>query len=174
MADVLSAPITVADLARVYDDLAHRRRPDPTPGSYLDFAREERSHNLTVHAQDEGLRHSKDFLAGEADFYPAFPLDRGIQAGHCHQPVNRTHSLLSGDRAEQLETACRQAGGTLFTGHLAAMAASVRDEGGSDNNEGALDHPAHTPAGQRNPWRPSRAPAPKRPAFGRPSAVQAR
>ncbi|MGY4967271.1 condensation domain-containing protein [Streptomyces sp. 900105245] len=37
VADVLSAPITVADLTRAYDDLTHHRRPDLTPAaSYLD------------------------------------------------------------------------------------------------------------------------------------------
>ncbi|MEU2250583.1 hypothetical protein [Streptomyces sp. NPDC019224] len=42
------------------------------------------------------------------------------------------HPAVRAPGAQQLETACRESGGTLFTGLLAAMAASVRDEGGPD------------------------------------------
>ncbi|WP_331725972.1 condensation domain-containing protein [Streptomyces sp. NBC_01012] len=133
VADLLSAPITVADLARAYDDLAHGREPDPTPaGSYVDFAREERAHNLGLRAHDERLRHWQDFVTRGARFTPAFPLDLGIQEGRLLPPVNRTRTLLSAPLTQQLETACRASGGTLLAGLLAAMAAAVRDEGGPD------------------------------------------
>ncbi|MGW6568440.1 condensation domain-containing protein [Streptomyces sp. NPDC054975] len=132
VADVLSAPITIADLARAYEDLTHGRRPDHTPaGSYLDFAREERSHNLALRAHDEQLQHWRGFLT-RAEHPPAFPLDLGVKAGHLYPPVNRTRTLLPGPVTHQLETACRAFGGSLLTGLLAATAASVREEGGPD------------------------------------------
>ncbi|MEU5231730.1 condensation domain-containing protein [Streptomyces anulatus] len=133
VADVLSAPITVADLARVYEDLVHGRRPDPAPaGSYLDFAREERTHNLALRAQDEQLQHWRGFLTDGGEHPPAFPLDLGVRPGHVHPSVNRTRTLLPGPLTDQLETACRTSGGSLLTGLLAATAATLRAEGGPD------------------------------------------
>ncbi|WP_432021141.1 condensation domain-containing protein [Streptomyces sp. 1222.5] len=133
VADVLSAPITVADLTRAYEDLTHNRRPDPTPASsFWDYARQERTYNRALRATDEPLRHWKDFTTGQAPFLPAFPLDLGVQPGHQYPPVNRTRTLLPGHLTQRLETACRASGGTLLTGLLAATAASVRDEGGPD------------------------------------------
>ncbi|WP_327309210.1 condensation domain-containing protein [Streptomyces sp. NBC_01298] len=133
VADVISAPITVADLARTYEDLTHGRRPDPTPaGSYIDFAREERTHNLALRAQDEQLQHWREFLTHGGDHLPAFPLDLGVPPDHVYPPVNRTRTLLPGPLTDQLETACRTSGGSLLTGLLAATAASVREEGGPD------------------------------------------
>ncbi|MFD8736046.1 condensation domain-containing protein [Streptomyces sp. NPDC059618] len=125
--------LTVHDLARVYEDLIHRRRPDPTPvGSYLDFAREERAYNSVLRAQDEQLRHWRDFISRGARFLPTFPLDLGVRPDHSCAPVNSTHDLLSGHLTQRAETACRASGGTLLTGLLAAMATAVRDEGGPD------------------------------------------
>ncbi|MFD9454164.1 condensation domain-containing protein [Streptomyces sp. NPDC059985] len=133
VADVLSTAITVADLARAYEDLAHGRRPDPVPaGSYLDFAREERAHNLLLRVHDERLGHWRDFLTRGKEFPPAFPLDLGTQGGHLYPPLNRTHTLLSEPSTQHLETVCRASGATLLTGVLAATAASVREEGGPD------------------------------------------
>ncbi|MGW6877827.1 condensation domain-containing protein [Streptomyces xanthophaeus] len=133
VADVLSAPVTVADLAGAYEDLLHGRRPDPTPaGSYLDFAHEERTHNLALQAHDERLQPWKDFLTRGTTFLPPFPLNLGVQPGHLYPPVNRTRTLLPAPLTQQLETACREAGGTLLTGLLAAMATAVREEGGPD------------------------------------------
>ncbi|GAA5074527.1 condensation domain-containing protein [Streptomyces similanensis] len=133
VADVLSAPITVADLTRAYEDLTHHRRPDPTPaGSFWDFARQERTYNQALRATDEQLRHWRDFTTGQTPFLPAFPLALGVQPGHRYPPVNRTRNLLAAHLTQRVETACRASGGTLLTGLLAATAASVRDEGGPD------------------------------------------
>ncbi|WP_329021781.1 condensation domain-containing protein [Streptomyces sp. NBC_01423] len=133
MADLLSAPITVADLARAYDNFSRGREPDHSPAdSYLDFAREERGHNLQLRADDERLRHWGDFAARAGRFAPAFPLDLGTTADRPHAPLNRTATLLSAPLAQQLDTACRKTGGTLFTGLLAAMAVAIRNAGGPD------------------------------------------
>ncbi|WP_416483232.1 condensation domain-containing protein [Streptomyces sp. CL12] len=131
VADVLSAPITVADLTRAYEDLVHGRRPDPTPaGSFWDFAHAERAYNRALHAQDERLDHWRDFTRRSTAPLPAFPLDLGVPPGHRRPSVSRAHTLLPGHLTQRLETACRASGGTLLTGLLAATAIAVRDEGG--------------------------------------------
>ncbi|MGW0964700.1 condensation domain-containing protein [Streptomyces sp. NPDC002516] len=134
VADVLSAPITVHDLAGAYEDFTHDRRPDRTPaGSYLDFAREERTYNRALTAQDDRLRHWKDFITRGPHFLPTFPLDLGVEPEHRYPSINRTHNLLPAHLTQRLEEVCRASGGTLLTGLLAAMAGSVRDEGGPDS-----------------------------------------
>ncbi|MFE7622550.1 condensation domain-containing protein [Streptomyces sp. NPDC057509] len=133
VADVLSAPITVADLTRAYEDLVQGRRPDPTPAaSFWDFAHAERAYNRTLHAQDTRLDHWRDFTGRSTKLLPTFPLDLGVRPGHRLPPVSRTHDLLPGHLTQRLENACRASGGTLLTGLLAATATAVRDEGGPD------------------------------------------
>ncbi|MFE6766382.1 condensation domain-containing protein [Streptomyces sp. NPDC057689] len=133
VADVLSAPITVADLTRAYEDLVQGRRPDPTPAaSFWDFAHEERAYNRTLHAHDERLDHWRDFTTRGAEPLPAFPLALGTRPGHPYPPANRTHHLLPDRLTHHAESACRASGGTLLTGLLAATATAVRDEGGPD------------------------------------------
>ncbi|MDI3408903.1 condensation domain-containing protein [Streptomyces cavernicola] len=133
VADVLSAPITVAELTRAYEDLAHNRRPDPTPAdTFWHFARKERTFNRALRAEDDQLRGWRDFTAPGAQFLPSFPLDLGVQPHHRYPSLNRTHTLLPDHLTQRVETACRASGGTLLTGLLAATATSVRDEGGPD------------------------------------------
>lgn len=152
VADVLSAPITVADLTGAYEALTHGRRPDPTPaGSFLDFAREERTYNRLLRAQHEPLRHWRDFVGRGTRFLPAFPLDLGVQDGHQYPSVNRAHDLLPEDLTQRLEAACRTSGGTLLTGLLAAAATSLRDEGGP------TAYRALMPINRRGPDRYSRS-----------------
>ncbi|MFF8478452.1 condensation domain-containing protein [Streptomyces sp. NPDC015414] len=133
VADVLSAPLTVAELVTTYENLLRGRRPDtkPAPG-FLGFAREERAYNHALHTSDERLAHWRTFTSTEAGFYPDFPLGLGAEAGRQYPVANHTHPLLPGPMTEQLEAACRACGGSVLTGLLAAMAVSVRDEGGPD------------------------------------------
>ncbi|MFE7573351.1 condensation domain-containing protein [Streptomyces sp. NPDC057521] len=135
VADVLSAPITVADLTRAYEDLIQGRQPAPTPASsFWDFAHAERAYNRTLHAHDERLDHWRDFTARSAEPLPAFPLDLGVRPGHPYPSANRTHHLLPDRTTHHVESACRASGGTLLAGLLAATATAtaVRDEGGPD------------------------------------------
>ncbi|MEW2373922.1 condensation domain-containing protein [Streptomyces sp. NPDC006656] len=133
VADVMSAALTVAELVTTYENLLRGRRPDtdPAPG-FLDFAREERAYNQALHASDERLAHWRAFTSREAGFYPGFPLGLGTQAGRRYPVANHTHLLLPAPMTEQLQAACRASGGSVLTGLLAAMALSVRDEGGPD------------------------------------------
>ncbi|UFQ99921.1 condensation domain-containing protein [Streptomyces sp. Go40/10] len=133
VADVLSAPLTVAELVTTYENLVRGRRPDSQPAaSFLDFAREERACNHTLHASDERLAHWRTFISPETGFYPDFPLDLGADAHRRYPAVNHTHPLLPGPMTERLEAACRAHGGSVPSGLLAAMALSIRDEGGPD------------------------------------------
>ncbi|WP_369200610.1 condensation domain-containing protein [Streptomyces sp. PU-14G] len=111
VADVLSAPTTVADLTRAYEDFTQERRPDPMPpGSCLDFAHEERTYDQALRAQDEQLRHWRDFGTRGMGFLPVFPLDLAVQPGRRYPPANRTRNLLPARLTQQLETECRSTG----------------------------------------------------------------
>lgn len=133
VSDVVSASIVASDIAAAYGDLSEGREPElPPVGRYADFARDERAANRALAADSEKLDHWRDFAARNAEFFPAFPLDLGVEPGRWYPSVNETDTLLTGPEAERLEARCREAGGTLTHGLLAGMAAAVRDEGGPE------------------------------------------
>ncbi|GAA2832714.1 condensation domain-containing protein [Kitasatospora paracochleata] len=137
--DGLSTPIAINDIATAYEAFRAGREPElPDTGSYLEFSREQRRRNRAMHADDERLDHWREFIDRSGSFFPRFPLELGVGSGGLHPPVNETEVLLTDRQVEELDAACRAAGGRLFMGLLAAVAVALRDEGGPEVYRGLM------------------------------------
>jgi condensation domain-containing protein len=129
--DGLSMPIAVNDVATAYRAIAGGREVElPEVGSYVDFGHRQRARYLSMGIDDSRLDYWKGFIARGGDFFPRFPLDLGVEPGRLYPAVNEADQLLDGAEAEQLEAHCRDAGGSLFMGTLAALGVSLRRAGG--------------------------------------------
>ncbi|MET9800469.1 condensation domain-containing protein [Streptomyces sp. NPDC006368] len=129
--DGLSTAIAVNDIASAYEALTGGQPLDLTDvGSYLDFSRAQRRDNRAMSAEDERLDYWREFSARNGGLFPRFPLELGVEPGRLYPPVTRTERLLTGRQVDGLEAECRARGGRLSMGLLAAVAISLREEGG--------------------------------------------
>lgn len=137
--DGMSTPIAVNDIAAAYAAFTRGEEPEaPEVGSYLRFCREQRALSASMDTDDERLGYWKSFMARNGDFFPAFPLDLGIEPGRMYPTVNEMDPLLSASATDAMETACRNADGRLFMGLLAAVGVSLRKEGGPGTYRGFM------------------------------------
>jgi hypothetical protein len=129
--DGMSMPNVVSDIQTAYAAYTGGRDVVlPTAGSYLDFAQEQRHRYLSIGASDSRLDHWKSFISRNGEFFPRFPLDLGVEPGRTYPTVNEAGPLLDARQTAELENRCRAAGGKAFMGVLAAVAISLRQEGG--------------------------------------------
>lgn len=133
VADGLSMPVGVRDIAEAYRAYADGRTPAlPETGSYLAFSHEQRDRNIDLHVDDPRLDRWKAFIAGTGSLFPRFPLDMGLEPGRMYPAANETTCLLTAEEMKGLETVCRDVGGKVHMGLLAAVGVAVRKEGGPD------------------------------------------
>ncbi|MGW1073539.1 condensation domain-containing protein [Streptomyces sp. NPDC002537] len=131
--DGMSTPIAVHDIATAYEEFSHGRQPAfPEAGSYLGFSHEQRRRNRSMAADDGRLEYWKGFVERNGDFFPAFPLDLGVEPGCMYPTINEAGLLLAAADVEALETRCQAVGGRLFMGILAAVGVALKKEGGPD------------------------------------------
>lgn len=129
--DVVSTAIAAADITAAYHAIMHGRRTVlPRVGGYPGFGRAERELNERLRADDVRLDHWKRFWSRTGGSAPVFPLDLGIEPGERRPAADDTDQLLPDREAAVLEARCRDSGGGLFPGLLAAVAMAVRAEGG--------------------------------------------
>ncbi|MET9428950.1 condensation domain-containing protein [Streptomyces sp. NPDC003036] len=129
--DGLSTAIAVNDIAGAYRALtAGEALPVAEAGSYLEFSRSQRRRNQDLHSDDPRLDYWRDFTRRNGGLFPRFPLDLGTLPGRLYAPVTTTERLLDAQGVEAFEAACRDLGGRLSMGLLAALATAVREEGG--------------------------------------------
>ncbi|MFF7453156.1 condensation domain-containing protein [Kitasatospora sp. NPDC008115] len=133
VSDGMSMPNVVRDVQVAYAAYCRGEDPGlPRPGSYLEFAREQRRCYDSIGVDDDRLVYWKAFIGRNGGVFPRFPLDLGVEPGRLYPPVNDTATLLDDRQAEALEARCRDVGGKPFMGVLAAAAVALRDEGGPD------------------------------------------
>ncbi|MFD0381642.1 condensation domain-containing protein [Streptomyces stramineus] len=131
VSDGMSMPNAVNDIETAYAALSRNGEAGlPAAGSYLDFGHEQRRRYLTLGADDDRLAYWKAFIARNGGFFPKFPLELGVEPGRTYPTVNESEKLLDDHEVGVLETRCRDAGGRLFMGLLAALAVSLRRSGG--------------------------------------------
>ncbi|MER6365612.1 condensation domain-containing protein [Kitasatospora sp. NPDC001527] len=133
VSDGMSMPNVVRDVHVAY--AAHCRGEEPVlppPGSYMEFAREQRRSYASIGVDDDRFAYWRAFIGRNGGVFPRFPLDLGGEPGRLYRPVNETATLLDDRQAEALESRCRAVGGKPFMGLLAAVAMALRDEGGPD------------------------------------------
>ncbi len=139
VSDGLSVPVVVRDLATAYEAVVAGRAPAlPGAGSYVAFGHEQRRRYLAMRSDDERLGYWKSFMASAGGFFPHFPLDLGVEPGQMYGTVNEGHRLLDAREAAAFEARCQAAGGSCFTGTLAAVGRAQRDAGGPAVYQGLL------------------------------------
>ncbi|WP_159767291.1 condensation domain-containing protein [Streptomyces sp. HM190] len=137
--DGMSMPVVVNELQTAYSALAGGRRPElPPVASYLTFGDTQRRRWSALRPDDERLAYWKGFIARNGGFFPRFPFDIGVPDGRLYPLVNRGHRLLDAERTEALAAGARAAGGSVFTGVLAAAATAQRRLGGPAVYRGLL------------------------------------
>ncbi|MGW4380133.1 condensation domain-containing protein [Kitasatospora sp. NPDC004531] len=133
VSDGMSMANIVHDVQIAYAAYCRGEDPDlPDAPSYVEFSRDQRHRYASIDADDARLSYWKDFIARNGSVFPQFPLDLGVEPGRLYPSVNEAATLLDDRQAEALEARCRKAGGKLFMGLLAAIAVSLREEGGPD------------------------------------------
>ncbi|MFE7560854.1 condensation domain-containing protein [Kitasatospora sp. NPDC057500] len=133
VSDGMSMPNVVRDVEVAYAAYCRGGEPDlPSPGSYLEFAREQRRSYASIGVDDDRLAYWRAFIRRNDGVFPRFPLDLGVEPGRLYPVVNDTATLLDDRQAEALEARCRDVGGKPFMGLLAAVAVALREEGGPD------------------------------------------
>ena len=131
VSDGVSMPNVVNDIQAAYAAFSRGSEVElPAAGSYVDFAHEQRSRYLSIDADDERLSYWKEFMGRDAEFFPRFPLDLGVEPGCMYPTVNESDRLLGAADTEALAVRCEEAGGSLFMGLLAAVAVSLQALGG--------------------------------------------
>ncbi|MCB5166547.1 condensation domain-containing protein [Streptomyces bambusae] len=131
--DGMSMVIVLDEIAAAYEAFAGGHQPAlPAVGGFLDHAGAERRRAEAVGADARGLEHWRGFIERNGGPFPKFPLDLGIEPGAGGPAVNATVTLLDPGGADALEARCREAGGGVAAGVLAAVGVSLRREGGPD------------------------------------------
>ncbi|MFJ9429331.1 condensation domain-containing protein [Streptomyces sp. NPDC101490] len=140
LADGVSTPVAVRDIAVAYEAYAQGREPVlPETGGFVGYATAERHRGAAMGPDDALLDHWKGFVARNGgELFPRFPLDLGIEPGVVYRAVNEADALLPADRLDAMEAHCRAVGGRVSTGVLAALGVSLRREGGPDVHRALL------------------------------------
>ncbi|MFJ2785138.1 condensation domain-containing protein [Streptomyces sp. NPDC093249] len=140
LADGVSTPVAVRDIAVAYEAYAQGREPVlPETGGFVEHATAERHRGAAMGPEDALLDHWKGFVARNGgELFPRFPLDLGIEPGVVYRAVNEADALLPADRLDAMEARCRAVGGRVSTGVLAALGVSLRREGGPDVHRALL------------------------------------
>lgn len=133
VSDGLSGPIVVHDMTTAYTAYAAGREPElPQAGSYVEFGDAQRHKYAELEADDPRLDYWRDFKERNGGFFPAFPLDLGVEPGMLYPTANETDKLLDHEEAEALDMHCRVAGGRISLAVLASIAIAQRRAGGPD------------------------------------------
>nr|WP_281382011.1 condensation domain-containing protein [Nocardiopsis mwathae] len=142
--DAYSLAIAVRELGACYRAVAAGSEPDlPAVGSYVDFCALEQEVVASPPTRDDPLiRRWADFFAACGGTTPSFPLDLGLAPGERHPQGTDTRRLLDDRAADAFERACRDAGGSLFSGVLATVGEAAHRLGPGD--ELRLCVPLHT------------------------------
>jgi hypothetical protein len=131
VSDGMSMPNVAVDVQLAYAAFRDGHEPVlPAAGSYLDFAQTQRKRNMSIVPDDKRLGYWQAFIERNGDFFPRFPLELGLEPDRMYPAVNESETLLDPWEAEALEAECRAAGGSMFMGLLAAVAVSLRNQGG--------------------------------------------
>ncbi|MFF7591371.1 condensation domain-containing protein [Kitasatospora purpeofusca] len=144
--DGLSSAIAINDIATAYRNLTSEAEPAPQAapatapgaGSYLEFSRTQRRANRAMRADDARLDHWRAFRDRNGGLFPRFPLDLGVRPGQLYAPVASTERLLTTHQVEEFGTVCRELGGRLSMGLLAALALALRQLGGPEVYRGLM------------------------------------
>jgi hypothetical protein len=139
VSDGISLLFVVNDIEVAYAAFCRGEEVDlPAVGGYADFAHEQRARYGSIDDADDRLDYWKAFASDGGEFFPRFPLDIGVEPGSLHDVVSDSGTLLSFEEAEAFDARCREAGGKVFMGVLAAVAISLRKEGGPDVYRGLM------------------------------------
>lgn len=152
LVDGLSLAIAVRELSTIYELF----RLDPgasalavnaflgAPGSFMDYCADEDrlSRQRPVSPCDPRIRAWAKFYRDCGGTAPSFPLDLGVRADDPVAQASDVQTILSGSESLLFEEHCLHAGGTMFTGILAALALAIRLEGGPARVP--LQFPLHT------------------------------
>ncbi|GLU48981.1 condensation domain-containing protein [Nocardiopsis ansamitocini] len=137
--DGVSTPVVVEDISTAYEAFSRGEEVVlPEVGSYLDFAVQERDRGRSLTPDDSRLDYWKGFTARNGGMFPRFPLDLGVEPGVMYPVINETYPLLGGHDADAMELRCREAGSELAAGVLAAVAVTLRKEGGPEVYRGLM------------------------------------
>ncbi|QNG18810.1 condensation protein [Rhodococcus triatomae] len=150
--DGYSLAIAVRELSTIHEILAFD--PEATAaevdallgpaGSFMAFCETEHQagREATVTTGDPRVRAWAKFYDDCGGTAPSFPLDLGVEAGRPVAQASDVQTVLGGAESDRFEEHCLRAGGTMFTGILAALAMALRLEGGPDRLP--LQFPLHT------------------------------
>ncbi|MCL6733544.1 condensation domain-containing protein [Streptomyces neyagawaensis] len=143
--DGMSMPVVVNEIQTAYAAHTAGRLPElPPTASYLTFGDAQRRRWSSLRPDDDRLDYWKGFTARNGGFFPRFPFDIGVADDRLYPMANRSRRLLDADETKALAAGARAAGGSVFTGVLAAVATALRRLGGPSVYRGLL------PVSERN------------------------
>jgi len=133
-ASQLMQPVEIETLYR--RELGHDVPPLPEVTSFLEHTSAERARAAAYAPDAPEVRAWCDLVAGLDGSLPRFPLDLGLAPGETAPVRIARTDLLTGERADAFEAACRAAGGRLTSGIFAALAETERRLAGRDRYAG--------------------------------------
>lgn len=125
--DAYSQIYAINEIDRLYAHALEGVDPElPEVGSYVDFSQAERTLGETLTGDHSAVRTWQDFLAVEDGRFPAFPLpvsvDRSPTGSGPAAQSSISSWLLTADKSDAFNAACRAAGYNMQAGILAALA----------------------------------------------------
>ncbi|RCV51959.1 condensation domain-containing protein [Marinitenerispora sediminis] len=149
--DGYSLALAVHELGEIHQALSRGRPVElPETGSFVEYCAEERSPVPAPARDDPAMRPWRELARACGGAPPAFPLDLGVPPGQVRPQLSECRRLLDAPATADLEEACRAAGGSLFTGLLAAAGLAARRLGAAADGFRLLT-PLHTRTDPR--WR---------------------
>ncbi|MGO4601965.1 condensation domain-containing protein [Terrabacter sp. 2YAF2] len=141
--DGFSLALAVWELQASYESVRDGGLLDlPETGSFADACVQERAFGDAIRPDDPALAQWRDFVRACGGTTPAFPLPLGVEVGQTWPQRMHTHRLLTKETVEAVETACQEAGGSIFAGLLSAMAIAVGEMTGQQQFRTII--PLHT------------------------------
>ena len=141
--DGYSMLFIAAEIRELYA-AAVEERPDGLPqvGSHVEYSRIERGFADAVDQDDPRIVRWREFVRSCDAGAPSFPLELGVPAGEMPRQRALLTELVDARTAAALDGACRAAGGSIYSGLLAAMSIAAYELGGHEVYRAAV--PLHT------------------------------
>jgi hypothetical protein len=114
----------------------------PRVGSHVEYSRIEREFAAGVDRSDPRIVRWREFVRACDAGAPSFPLELGVPTGEMPRQQALLTELVDARTAAALDSACRAAGGSIYSGLLAAMSIAAYELGGHKVYRAAV--PLHT------------------------------
>ncbi|RJQ73714.1 hypothetical protein D5S17_24110 [Pseudonocardiaceae bacterium YIM PH 21723] len=140
--DGLSMGMLASEIEELYRArLEQREAKVRDAGSFVDFCVRERTEN-NAELDELSIRRWTNFVRSGDGQLSTFPLDLGVTPGQLYPQISEFYSILDAGTAARFEKACKELGGGMFPGLVAAIAMTFQELGGIDEYRTVM--PVHT------------------------------